>query len=70
MFGKLLCFKCFYPCFQGLVQLEKELGYLGGMCASSLMRKEITLPAASSDDGDDEVEPIAEAAQQVSTECY
>ena len=47
------------------MQLEKELGYLGGMCASSLMRKEIILPPAINEDGDEEVEPIAEAAQQV-----
>ena len=28
----------------GLAHLEKEVTYLGGMCAASLMRKDIVLP--------------------------
>ncbi|XP_038063237.1 E3 ubiquitin-protein ligase MYCBP2-like isoform X3 [Patiria miniata] len=50
---------------EGLVQLEKELAYLGGMCAGSLLRKDIVLPPVMGEDGEEEVEPIAEVAQQV-----
>ncbi|XP_033631426.1 E3 ubiquitin-protein ligase MYCBP2-like isoform X2 [Asterias rubens] len=50
---------------EGLVQLEKELAYLGGMCAGSLLRKDIVLPPILGEDGEEEVEPIAEVAQQV-----
>ena len=31
--------------FQGIQQLERELSYLGGMCSSSLLKKDIMLPA-------------------------
>ena len=48
------------------MQLEKELAYLGGMCAGSLLRKDIVLPPILGEDGEEEVEPIAEVAQQVS----
>lgn len=50
---------------QGLVQLEKELSYLGGLCASALLRKDIPLSSFTAD-GEEDIEPIAEAAQEVS----
>lgn len=34
--------------FQGLVHLEKELAGLGGICAASLMRKDMVLPIGES----------------------
>lgn len=30
--------------FQSILQLEKELAYLGSMCAASLMKKDLALP--------------------------
>lgn len=30
--------------FQGLIMLEKELAYLGSMCAAALMKKDLALP--------------------------
>lgn len=34
--------------FQGLIHLEKELADLGGICAASLMRKDMVLPIGES----------------------
>lgn len=31
-------------CFQGLIMLEKELAYLGSVCAAALMKKDLALP--------------------------
>lgn len=33
---------CF--CWQSIIQLERELSYLGGMCAASLIKKDVALP--------------------------
>lgn len=30
--------------FQGLIMLEKELAYLGSVCAAALMKKDLALP--------------------------
>ncbi|XP_041356631.1 E3 ubiquitin-protein ligase MYCBP2-like isoform X3 [Gigantopelta aegis] len=48
-----------------ILQLEKELAYLGGMCAAALMRKDITLPPVTIEELDDEIEIIEEGAQLV-----
>ena len=32
---------------EGLSQLEKEIAFLGGMCASSLIKKDIVLPPSA-----------------------
>ncbi|XP_033112056.1 E3 ubiquitin-protein ligase MYCBP2-like [Anneissia japonica] len=49
---------------QGLLHLEKELSHIGGMCASSLMKKELSLPPEE-EETEEEPEPITEAAQQI-----
>ncbi|XP_071950592.1 E3 ubiquitin-protein ligase MYCBP2-like isoform X2 [Antedon mediterranea] len=49
---------------QGLLHLEKELSHVGGMCASSLMKKELCLPPEE-EETEEEPEPITEAAQQI-----
>lgn len=33
--------------FQGIIQLEKELAYLGSVCAAALMKKDLALPIGS-----------------------
>ncbi|XP_043928839.1 E3 ubiquitin-protein ligase MYCBP2 [Protopterus annectens] len=48
---------------EGIVQLEKELSYLGGVCASALMKKDLALP--SGNDLDEDLEILEEAALQV-----
>ncbi|CAH1777009.1 unnamed protein product [Owenia fusiformis] len=48
-----------------LSQLEKEVSYLGGMCASALIRKDIILPPASVDEMDEDLDIIEEGAQEV-----
>lgn len=35
--------------FQGIIQLEKELAYLGSVCAAALMKKDLALPIGKSD---------------------
>lgn len=30
--------------FQGIIQLEKELAFLGSVCAAALMKKDLALP--------------------------
>ena len=30
-------------CYQGIIQLEKELAYLGSVCAAALMKKDLAL---------------------------
>ncbi|XP_071483043.1 E3 ubiquitin-protein ligase MYCBP2-like [Diadema antillarum] len=52
-------------CDEGLVNLEKELAYLGGMCAASLMKKDISLPPVAAETGNEEVELITEAAEEI-----
>uniref|UniRef100_T1JCF5 RCR-type E3 ubiquitin transferase n=1 Tax=Strigamia maritima TaxID=126957 RepID=T1JCF5_STRMM len=49
----------------GMKHLEKELAYLGGLCASSLMKKDLILPTASIDEMDDDLEVADEIAQRV-----
>ncbi|XP_013400127.1 E3 ubiquitin-protein ligase MYCBP2 [Lingula anatina] len=50
---------------EGVMQLEKEVAYLGSMCAASLMRKDIQLPAASVEEVEEDLDLIDEGAQQV-----
>ncbi|XP_064637403.1 E3 ubiquitin-protein ligase MYCBP2-like isoform X3 [Lineus longissimus] len=50
---------------EGIVQLEKAIAYLGGMCASSLMRKDIILPPVSLDEADEDMDFIEESSDQV-----
>ncbi|KAJ8027887.1 E3 ubiquitin-protein ligase MYCBP2 [Holothuria leucospilota] len=50
----------------GLVQLEKELCYLGGLCSAALLKKDIPLSSFLAE-GEEDIEPIAEAAQEVFT---
>ncbi|XP_030837055.1 E3 ubiquitin-protein ligase MYCBP2 [Strongylocentrotus purpuratus] len=52
-------------CDEGLVNLEKEIAYLGGMCAASMMKKDISLPPSSTETGNEEVELITEAAEEI-----
>lgn len=33
---------------QGVIQLEKELANLGGVCAAALMKKDLALPIGES----------------------
>eukprot|EP00058_Branchiostoma_floridae_P002865 XP_002588353.1 hypothetical protein BRAFLDRAFT_81492 [Branchiostoma floridae] len=46
-----------------LVQLEKELSYLGAMCATMLMRKDLQLPAVSSTEAEEDMDSLEEGAQ-------
>ncbi|XP_035682944.1 E3 ubiquitin-protein ligase MYCBP2-like isoform X1 [Branchiostoma floridae] len=48
-----------------LVQLEKELSYLGAMCATMLMRKDLQLPAVSSTEAEEDMDSLEEGAQLV-----
>ena len=34
----------FFSILQGVIQLEKELANLGGVCAAALMKKDLALP--------------------------
>ncbi|XP_041463247.1 E3 ubiquitin-protein ligase MYCBP2-like isoform X4 [Lytechinus variegatus] len=52
-------------CDEGLINLEKEIAYLGGMCAASMMKKDISLPPSSVETGNEEVELITEAAEEI-----
>lgn len=45
--------------------LEKELSYLGGLCAASLIKKDLCLPPIAGDDLDDDLELVEELALQV-----
>ena len=38
------CSNGFLCVFQGIIQLEKELAYLGSVCAAALMKKDLALP--------------------------
>ncbi|KAL4230611.1 E3 ubiquitin-protein ligase mycbp2 [Mactra antiquata] len=65
-------FKCFivgYESKNGLqdtiMHIEKELSYLGGMCSSSLMKKDIVLPPVSVEELDEDMELVEEASQMV-----
>eukprot|EP00062_Callorhinchus_milii_P006572 gi/632947251/ref/XP_007888958.1/ PREDICTED: E3 ubiquitin-protein ligase MYCBP2 isoform X6 [Callorhinchus milii] len=48
---------------EGNLQLEKELGYLGSMCAASLMKKDLALPVGN--DLEEDLEILEESALQV-----
>lgn len=38
--------------FQGTILLEKELAYLGSVCAAALMKKDLALPIGMYEGGD------------------
>ena len=63
------CFMCRYSfCvfyFKGLAQLEREISYLGGMCAASLMKKDIVLPPITAEEMEEDLDLVDEGAQQV-----
>ncbi|ESO93790.1 hypothetical protein LOTGIDRAFT_153260, partial [Lottia gigantea] len=48
---------------ESILQLEKELTYLGGMCSSALMKKDILLPPLSVEETEEELESIEIGAQ-------
>ncbi len=47
---------------RGLRNLEMELAYLGGLCAASLMRRNLALPNATSNGDEMEAATVEEAA--------
>ncbi|GLH12984.1 Probable E3 ubiquitin-protein ligase HERC2 [Gryllus bimaculatus] len=49
----------------GLRHLETELAFLGGMCAASLMKKDLLLPPTSVEELEEDSELVEELAQQV-----
>ncbi|GIX94124.1 e3 ubiquitin-protein ligase MYCBP2 [Caerostris extrusa] len=51
--------------WEGLKHLERELAYLGGMCAASLMRRDLMLPPSSVGEIDEDMELVEELSQQV-----
>ena len=51
--------------FQSILHLEKELSYLGGMCASSLIKKDIVLPAGTVEEQEEDIDLVEEGAQLV-----
>ncbi|XP_069061349.1 E3 ubiquitin-protein ligase MYCBP2 isoform X13 [Pleurodeles waltl] len=48
---------------EGIIQLEKELANLGGVCAAALMKKDLALPIGN--ELDEDLEIVEEAALQV-----
>ncbi|KAG8586245.1 hypothetical protein GDO81_005312 [Engystomops pustulosus] len=68
-------FKCFAIGYEfspgtdeGIIQLEKELANLGGICAAALMKKDLALPIGS--ELEEDLEIVEEAALQVcKTHC-
>ncbi|CAE1311209.1 MYCBP2 [Acanthosepion pharaonis] len=46
------------------LHLERELSYLGGMCASALMKKDLTLPVGA-EDVEEDLDSVEEGAQLV-----
>ncbi|XP_075447064.1 E3 ubiquitin-protein ligase MYCBP2 isoform X9 [Ascaphus truei] len=63
-------FKCFASGYEfspgtdeGIIQLEKELANLGGMCAAALMKKDLALPIGN--ELEEDLEIVEEAALQV-----
>ncbi|KAL5012682.1 hypothetical protein ScPMuIL_011233 [Solemya velum] len=50
---------------ESITQLERELSYLGGMCASSLMKREIALPPVTGEELEDDVDYVEEGARLV-----
>ncbi|XP_052792731.1 E3 ubiquitin-protein ligase MYCBP2-like isoform X2 [Mya arenaria] len=65
-------FKCFLVGYEWknnmddvLVKLEQELSYLGGMCSSSLMRRDMLLPAVTTEELEEDMDILEEGAQMV-----
>ncbi|XP_029559556.1 E3 ubiquitin-protein ligase MYCBP2 isoform X1 [Salmo trutta] len=48
---------------EGIIQLEKELAYLGSVCAAALMKKDLTLPIGN--ELEEDLEIVEEASLQV-----
>ncbi|GFY47108.1 hypothetical protein TNIN_284731 [Trichonephila inaurata madagascariensis] len=51
--------------WEGLRHLERELAYLGGMCAASLMRRDLVLPPSTVGEIEEDMELVEELSQQV-----
>uniref|UniRef100_A0ABM0LXG7 Probable E3 ubiquitin-protein ligase MYCBP2 n=1 Tax=Saccoglossus kowalevskii TaxID=10224 RepID=A0ABM0LXG7_SACKO len=45
---------------EGMAQLEKELSYLGGMCASSLLKKDLILPPTTTEEAEEDLDALEE----------
>ncbi|XP_053398701.1 E3 ubiquitin-protein ligase MYCBP2-like isoform X4 [Mercenaria mercenaria] len=65
-------FKCFIVGYEWkngteetICHLEKELSYLGGMCSSSLIKKDIMLPPVTVEELEEDMDYVEEAAQMV-----
>ncbi|XP_055893471.1 E3 ubiquitin-protein ligase MYCBP2-like isoform X4 [Biomphalaria glabrata] len=50
---------------ESILMLERELAFLGGMCCSALMKKDIPLPSVTMDEVDEDLEVIEEGARIV-----
>ncbi|KAH9488940.1 E3 ubiquitin-protein ligase mycbp2 [Bulinus truncatus] len=50
---------------ESILMLEKELAFIGGMCCSALMKKDIPLPSTNMDEIDEDMEIIEEGARKV-----
>nr|AOV18880.1 myc binding protein 2 [Lymnaea stagnalis] len=50
---------------ESILMLERELSFLGGMCCSALMKKDIPLPSANMEEIDEDMEIIEEGARVV-----
>ncbi|KAG2456598.1 MYCB2 ligase, partial [Polypterus senegalus] len=48
---------------EGIIQLEKELAYLGGLCAAALMKKDLALPIGN--ELEEDLEILEESSLQV-----
>lgn len=50
---------------ESIIQLERELSYLGGMCAASLIKKDVALPPVTVEEIDEDMEYIEEGSQLI-----
>ncbi|XP_054276655.1 E3 ubiquitin-protein ligase MYCBP2-like [Macrosteles quadrilineatus] len=52
---------------EGLRHLETELAFLGGMCAASLMKRDLVLPVSSVEELEEDIEAVEDIAQLIYT---
>ncbi|GFN82137.1 myc binding protein 2 [Plakobranchus ocellatus] len=50
---------------ESILMLEREMAFLGGMCCSALMKRDIPLPSATMEEVDEDIEVIEEGAMIV-----
>ncbi|XP_062580615.1 E3 ubiquitin-protein ligase MYCBP2-like [Saccostrea cucullata] len=50
---------------ESVTQLERELSYLGGMCAASLIKKDVALPPVTVEELEEDMEYIEEGSQLI-----